>query len=123
MSTDVNAAVATWNAEYATATAELPTLEATLKADYNKYVDSLAAYVARVKAANDIRQGYERILGIEDVANDTRTRKEFLALADDPIANIAENYLLDKDRNGKVTTSLVLVGSCNADELLARKAL
>lgn len=123
MSTDVNAAVTTWNDACATAKTEVASLEATLKADYNKYVDSLAAYVERVKAANDIRTGYANILGNEDVENDIRTRNEFLSLAVAPIENSAAKYILDSQEGDRVTRSLRLVRACDANELLERKFL
>lgn len=123
MSTDVNQAVTTWNAEHAAATAELEALEATLKVNYNAYIDSLAAYIARVKAANDVRQGYIRVLEIEDVANDTRTLGGFVHSAEKPIENQALEYLLDHDRNFRATPSLVIADACDAAKLLERKAI
>lgn len=121
MSTNVKEAIATWNKEHATATAELEALEAPLKTDYNRYIDSLAAYIARVKAANDVRQGYVGIFQIEDVLNGTRTQGIFEYSAKAPIQSNASKYLLDNDVNGRVTTSLILTSSCSADGLLERK--
>lgn len=122
MSTDVNTAVITWNAEHANAITELATLEATLKADYNKYIDSLAAYLERLQAANDIRQRYINILGIEDVSNDTKTRVEFIYSAKVPIENKATKYLLDTIITQE-TKSPVIVSACDAAKLLERKAV
>jgi hypothetical protein len=122
MSTNVNEAVTTWNAEHATATVELETLEATLKADFNKYVDSLAAYVGRLKSANDVRQGFVCILSIEDVSNDTRTADAFGYNAELPIENNAVKYLLDTNNDAE-TKSPTFVRACASENLLSRKAV
>ena len=121
MGTNVNEAITTWNNEHTAATAELVTLEATLKADYNRYVDSLAAYIARVKTANDVRGGFIRQLEIEDVSNGTRTFQHFASAAKNPIENEAATYILDNDRTFRVTPSVLLVDACNDAALLERK--
>ena len=120
MSTNVNEAVTTWNAEHDTATAELGMLEATLKADFNKYVDSLAAYAGRLKPANDVRQGFMRIFSIEDVSNNTRTADAFGYAAELPIENNAVKYLLDTTNHAE-TKSPELVLACDSEKLLSRK--
>lgn len=120
MSTNVNEAITTWNDEHAAATVELETLEETLKADYNKYVDSLAAYVARVKAANDVRDGFIRVLQSEDISNGTATFHEFVSGAENPIESNAGKYLLDTINPVEVK-SPVIVAACDAAGLLERK--
>lgn len=122
MSTNVKHAISSWNKEYLEATRELAALEATLKADYNKYVDSLAAYVARVKAANDVRQGFVRVLETEDASNGTKTIHEFTYHAKAPIKNQADKYLLDKPVDKlQYQYSLEAVRACNVEKLLQRK--
>jgi hypothetical protein len=126
MNTNVNEAVTTWNDEHTAATAELVTLEATLKADYNKYIGSLAAYVARVKTANDVRNGFIRQFEIEDVSNGTNKGNfsktiQFISNAKSSIENEAAKYLLDNDRCYRATPVVVIVDACDANRLLERK--
>lgn len=124
MSADVIQMVTDWNTEHAVATVELEALEATLKADYNKYVDSLAAYVARLQAANEVRQGFIRVLDQEDVANDNHHLKGgFGHSAEATIENQAVKYLIDRWLNEQNTTSVIWVKSCDAVKLLERKVI
>ncbi len=98
---NVNDAIKTWDAAAIT---ELEALEATLKADYNRYLDSLAAYVARVKAINDARQSFFKIIQISAAAS---------------IKNQAAKYILDN--GGSLMPSIHIVNSCDSDKLLNRK--
>jgi len=123
MSINANAAATDWNNQRSEAIGELDTLEATLKADFNKYIDSLSAYLQRLKAANDIRNNYINDLGVEDIKNDTRNRQTFLYSATDPIKNNAMNYIFDDHRNSQVTKASLLIGSCDVNELNSRKVL
>lgn len=122
MSTNVNDTVAIWNQEHTFATTNLVTLEANLKTAYNAYIDALAVYIARVKEGNDIRDGYVRTLGTEDIINDTKTKDQFLYAAKPMIENNGSKYLLDPLSESAATKSATLVASCTSGELLERKA-
>lgn len=123
MSINANAVATDWNNQRSVAIGELDTLEVTLKADYNKYIDSLSAYLQRLKAANDIRNNYINDLSIEDIKNDTRNRETFLYSAADPIKNNAKDYMLDDHRNSEVTKASLLIESCSIDALINMKVL
>ena len=120
MSTDVNTAVSTWSYERTKAQNELATLEAVLKNDFNKYVDSLAAYLQRLSTANNVRQTYERVFSIEDVKNNTYNSAGFGGNAAPPIENQAIKYMLDT-MNPVETKSPTIVHSCDVDKLLTKK--
>lgn len=121
MGVEVTAAVTTWNNEHTAATSELETLEAALKASYNAYIDSLAAYISRVKQANDMRQDYIRVFSIEDRENGTTKRKYFLQDAKDPVANAGTKYMLDPGETDQVMRSYYLVRASDSAGLSARK--
>lgn len=123
MSTNVNAAVTDWNTQRASAVTDLDTLEATLKDDFNKYVDSLSNYLQRLKEANIIRSNYINTFDIEDVSNNTRTRVQFTDEAAPPIENAAVKYLLDSHEGDQVMRSVFLTKSCSTTELVNRKIL
>jgi hypothetical protein len=123
MSTNVNAAVSDWNTQHANAITDLDTLEATLKDDFNKYVDSLSNYLERLKDSNNIRNNYIISLDIEDVSNNTRTRVQFTDEAAPPIENNAIKYLLDNHEGDQVTRSVFLTKAYDATKLLNRKIL
>lgn len=123
MSIDVNEAVTAWNNECAAAKTDLATLEAALKADYNKYIDSLSAYLQRLKAANDVREGYVNDFGADDIKNNTHTRNNFIYSAAAPIENNATEYILDNSVGLGLRNSYELVRSTSTDRLLAKKVV
>lgn len=116
MGTNVTEVIRIWNNEHMTASAELVTLEATLKTAYNAYIDSLCNYVERLKLFNEMRQNRFNSL-VEKWERDN-----FSYRAAPPLENQAVKYLLDKDSTGRTTTSLVLVKACDSNKLLERKA-
>lgn len=121
MSTNVNHAVSVWNKEYLEATSELAALEATLKADYNKYIDSLVAYLKRLKSANDVRQGFVRKLEIEDASNGTRTIHEFTYHAKPSLENRADKYVIEQDVGAGTPAVVTTVRACSVESLIQRK--
>jgi hypothetical protein len=123
MNANVTEAINTWNAEHAKATKELAALELALKADYNKYVDSLCAYLHRLKEANDIRQGYIRKFSISDNANETRKCAEFGSSSKQAIENQADKYLLERPSYRDTSESRIKVRALGYEALLERKVL
>lgn len=123
MGTDIAEAINTWNDEHTTATAELAALEATLKADYNNYVDSLCAYLHRLKEANDIRQGFIRKFSLADASNETKHCTTFASGSKQLIENQAVKYLLDRPSYRESSESRTTVQALAHEILLERKVL
>jgi hypothetical protein len=116
----VNDAVTDWNNTAETANTELKTLEDTLKSSYNNYIDSLAAYLQKIKDINTVREKYIRIFESEDMKNDTRLRVEFLYSASESLKNNGNKYILD---NINLRDSYELVMSESVDRLLSKKVI
>lgn len=124
MNYDVNEAISTWNDEHTTATTELVALEATLKEDFNQYVDSLCAYLHRLKEANDIRQGYLARFKKMDVSEGTnRQSKLFGQGAKQLIENQAVKYLLERPAYNEDSKSKTTVQALAHEKLLELKVL
>jgi uncharacterized GH25 family protein len=123
MSVDVNAAITDWNNKAVEAKAELEPLEEDLKQSYNNYIDSLVAYLQKVKDTNEIRSRYIRIFQNEDMKNDTRIANQFSYHAVEPIKNIAPKYILDNKAQMGLRNSLEIVRSESVERLLSKKVL
>lgn len=123
MGTDVNQVITTWNNACTAAKTELDALEAALAAEYNKYIDSLSAYLQKLKATNDIRQNYINAFSNEDSKNGTCTRNNFLHSAAAPIENIATKYILDNSTDIGLRNSYELVRAARTDVLLTKKVI
>ncbi len=102
--------------DYEAVQSELVDLETALKSAYDSYIDSLCNYVERLKLFNEMRTNMINSL-VEKSEQDS-----FIYRAAPPLENQAVKYLLDKDSTGRTTSSLVLVETCNSNELIARKA-
>ncbi|ERI92144.1 hypothetical protein HMPREF1982_02685 [Clostridiales bacterium oral taxon 876 str. F0540] len=123
MGISVNEAVTTWNTAAADAETELKALEDTLKADYNKYIDSLSAYLKKINDTNAIRNTYVNVFEKEDIENSTYNKNNFLYSAVPPLQNIGEKYILDNSVEVGQRDSYEIVKAADAEKLLTKKVI
>ena len=103
-----------WKQQKSKAEKELKSLEASLKKDFNKYVDSLCNYLMKLESSNNVRSSLYNSL------TEHGGKNSFGFQADPPIENQAVKYMLDTT-NPMEIKSTTLVLSNNHNVLIEKK--
>lgn len=109
-----------WETERVAAATELEALETQLQTDYDAYCLSLANYLERLAAANEVRQTARRLVDMYNSTAETRTSLD--SLNHDPLENKGIQYALIS-RHYSAEAVVAFIESCDVDKINTLKSV